>query len=41
MDNPYNQIFEQKLFIYSLAIELKEFQENGIKEDLGVGSLLW
>ena len=28
MDNPYNQIPEQKLFIDYLSIELKEFQEQ-------------
>ena len=28
MDTPYTQISEQKLFIDSLAIKLKEFQEQ-------------
>ena len=28
LDPPYNQISEQKLWINSLAIELKEFQEK-------------
>ena len=28
MDIPYNQRYEQKLFIGSLAIELRDFQEQ-------------
>ena len=28
IDPPYNQIYEQKLLIDSLAIELKKFQEQ-------------